>query len=141
MTGQFATRFSERNREAALANMAPPERKGWIQTPIAILLLFSPVACLILAMVHSSSQALQLRLLVLALPLVALGLYAFYRSGVSVYSDIRVDLLLIYPALFLAFLFWPALLVSSSCLAGDRRTRAGERYSLYNYMQGTLLRF
>lgn len=47
------------------------------------------------------------------LPLVALGLYAFYESGISVYTNIRVDLLLIYPALFVTLLSWPALIVAA----------------------------
>jgi hypothetical protein len=34
-----------------------------------------------------------------------------YESGVPPEVNIRIDLLLIYPALTLDFLFWPALLV------------------------------
>ena len=45
------------------------------------------------------------------LPPVALALYALYESGIPSEINIRVDLLLIYPALTLDFLFWPALLV------------------------------
>jgi hypothetical protein len=45
------------------------------------------------------------------LPLVALALYAFYESGIPSEMNIRIDLLLIYPAIVLDFLFWPALLV------------------------------
>jgi len=45
------------------------------------------------------------------LPPVALALYAFYESGIPPEMNIRIDLLLIYPALALDFLFWPALLV------------------------------
>jgi hypothetical protein len=44
-------------------------------------------------------------------PLAALALYAFYESGIPPEMNIRIDLLLIYPALALDFLFWPALLV------------------------------
>lgn len=75
-----------------------------------------PVACLLLfaLSLRRSTPPLvrrRLRLAVFLVPLAALGLYAFYETGISTYTNIRVDLLLIYPALLLAFLFWPALLV------------------------------
>ena len=41
MVVQFAVRFSERNREIALANMTSRERAGWIQTPVARSLSYS----------------------------------------------------------------------------------------------------
>ena len=47
------------------------------------------------------------------LPLAALGPYAFYESGISVYANIRADLLLLYPAHFVALLSWPAPIVAT----------------------------
>ncbi len=73
------------------------------------MILAAPVVCaalFALSLPHSvpEGRRRRLRLAVRLLPLAALGPYAFYESGVSVYTNIRVDLLLIYPALFVALL-------------------------------------
>ena len=102
-----------------LAGLAQPDggdRTGWVQVPVALMILASPVLCVTLYALSlprsvPGVRRRRLRLAVGLLPLAALGLYAFYESGVSVYTNIRVDLLLIYPALFLALLSWPALIV------------------------------
>ena len=84
--------------------------------PAAILILLSPVACLVLFAIslrRTASPSLRQRctVAVLVLPLVALALYVFYESEIPPEMNIRIDLLLIYPALVLDFLFWPTLLV------------------------------
>jgi chromate transport protein ChrA len=91
-------------------------RTAWVELPVAVLLILSPVACLILFVIslrRTVSPSLRQRCAVttFVLPLVALALYAFYESGIPPETNIRIDLLLIYPALALDFLFWPALLV------------------------------
>ena len=85
------------------------------------MILAAPVACVAcdalfaLSLPRSAPEGRRrrLRLAVGLLPLAALGLYAFYESGVSAHTNIRVDLLLIYPALFVALLSWPALIVAA----------------------------
>lgn len=80
------------------------------------MILAAPVVCVALfalSLPRSVPEGRRRRLAVGLLPLAALGLYAFYESGVSVYTNIRVDLLLIYPALFLAILSWPALIIAA----------------------------
>lgn len=91
-------------------------RTAWVELPVAVLVILSPVACLILFVIslrRTGSPSLRQRCAVttFVLPLVALALYAYYESGIPPETNIRIDLLLIYPALALDFLFWPALLV------------------------------
>lgn len=81
-------------------------RTAWVELPVAVLIILSPVACLILFVISlrrtgspSSRQGC------------AVATFAFYESGIPPETNIRVDLLLIYPAIGLDFLFWPALLV------------------------------
>jgi hypothetical protein len=95
---------------------ALPGRTAWVELPVAILIILSPVACLILFVISlrqtvppSSRQGCAVATFVL--PLVAVALYAFYESGIPSEMNIRLDLLLVYPALAVDFLFWPALLV------------------------------
>ena len=94
--------------------LAIQERTAWAQLPAAILILSSPVACLVLFAIslrRTASPSRGQRCTVAVLPLVALALYAFYESVIPPEMNIRIDLLLNYPALVLDFLFWPALLV------------------------------
>jgi hypothetical protein len=91
-------------------------RTAWVELPVAILLILSPVVCLVLFVISlrrtvSPSSKRRCAVATFVLPLVALALYAFYESGIPPEMNIRIDLLLIYPALALDFLFWPALLV------------------------------
>jgi hypothetical protein len=89
-----------------------------VQAPVALMILAAPVVCVALFALSlprsvPEGRRRRLRLAVGLLPLAALGLYAFYESGVSVYTNIRVDLLLIYPALFVTLLSWPALIIAA----------------------------
>ena len=95
-------RFSPQNRAVALEHAAT-ERSGRIQIPVFFLLLALPVAIMIL-FVRASSATISprarrhLRNAVSALAVFTLGLYVFYESGISGYSNIRVDLIVIWPA-------------------------------------------
>ena len=91
-------------------------RTAWVELPVAVLTILSPVACLILFVISlrrtvSPSSRQRCAVATFVLPLVAVALYAFYESGIPSEINIRVDLLLIYPALAVDFLFWPALMV------------------------------
>ena len=102
--------------EVPSAWLALQGRTAWVELPVAILLILSPAACLILFMISlrriwSPSLRQRCAVATFVLPLVALALYAFYESGIPPETNIRIDLLLIYPAIALDFLFWPALLV------------------------------
>ena len=96
--------------------LAIQEGTAWTQLPIATFILLSPVACLVFFLIslrRTLSPSLRQRCAVstFVLPPVALALYTLYESGIPSEMNIRIDLLLIYPALALDFLFWPALLV------------------------------
>lgn len=114
---QAAFRFSPGNRDFALQHMAPPERGAAIQTPAFLLILLAPIACVVLHLRLRSPRVgargkLRLRLaLWLALVLVP-GVYAFYESGISIHSNIRVDLLLLWPAIALTLLIAAASILS-----------------------------
>lgn len=97
-------RFSKENRDAVLRYMAPAERSAWIQAPIALLLLALPLIGLVFLLAQpisfvSDRMRRRLRRCNYVFPLIAAVLYAFYESGISIYTNIRVDLLLIWPAL------------------------------------------
>ena len=83
------------------------------------MILAAPVACVAcvalfaLSPPRSAPEGGRRRLDAGILPHAALGPYAFYESGTSVYTNIRVDSLLIYPALFVALLSWPALIAAA----------------------------
>jgi hypothetical protein len=81
------------NRATARRFMAPPERSLWVQAPVAVALLAAPVLAWLLL------RHPRRRRWTYAVAAAAAALYAFYESGISLYTDIRVDLLLIYPAL------------------------------------------
>jgi hypothetical protein len=95
-------RLSPQNRAVVLEHAAT-ERSGRIQIPVFFLLLALPVAIVILFVRASSAKISpptrrRLRQAVSALAVLTLGLYVFYESGISVYSNIRVDLILLWPA-------------------------------------------
>jgi hypothetical protein len=114
---QAAFRFSPENRDFAVTHMAPPERSAVIQTPTFLLIVLAPIVCVILHIRLRSTAASErvrtrLRLaLWLALFLVP-GVYAFYESGISVHTNIRVDLLLLWPAIALTTAIAAASLLS-----------------------------
>ena len=89
---------------------------AWIGLPLAILIILSPVVCLILFVLslrrrRPPSFRQRYAVAVFVLPLIALALYVIYEAGIPPEMNIRIDLLLIYPVLAIDFLFWPALLV------------------------------
>jgi len=83
-------KFSNANRETVLENMALPERKAAIQLPLLLIILFIPIFLKLQKRPHNFSIVLIL------LQFVA---YFIYESGISIHSNIRIDLLLVYPAL------------------------------------------
>ena len=95
-------RFSPQNRAVVLEHAAT-ERSGRIQIPVFFLLVALPVAIIILfvrilsAEISPRAQR-RLRQVISALVVLTFGLYIFYESGISAYSNIRVDLIVIWPA-------------------------------------------
>ena len=101
-----AFRLTPENRAFALAQMAPPERSAAIQTPAFLLILLAPLASIVLHLLQRSSVVIapvkfRLRLALWLVLFLVLPVYTFYESGISIYSNIRVDLLLLWPAIAL----------------------------------------
>lgn len=100
-------KFSDNNRMVVLKNMAPGERGGFVQYLLLFLILIIP-AFIFIAKCGKSSQVYFLsrkitkRCLIFFLFIFQFCIYAFYECGISFYTNIRIDL----------FLVWPALLVS-----------------------------
>lgn len=95
-------RFSPQSRAVVLEHAAT-ERSGRIQIPVFFLLLALPVAIVILFVRASSAEISpraqrRCRQAVSALAVLTLGLYVFYESGISAYSNIRIDLIVVWPA-------------------------------------------
>jgi len=84
-------KFSNASRETVLANMAPPERTAPIQLPLLLMVLLTPI---VLVLFGKSRSRMSFFLLILQFIS-----YFIYESGISIYSNIRIDLLLVYPAL------------------------------------------
>ncbi len=95
-------RFSPENRSVVLEHAAT-ERSGRIQIPVFFVILAMPFLMVTLLVRSWSTEISQkarrgLRLAISALAVLTLGLYVFYETGISAYSNIRVDLIVIWPA-------------------------------------------
>lgn len=111
--GRFLN-YSEEVKKLILSNMAPPERTGFAQDIALVFIVISPIIGIILytlSLFLAFKSKQYLRTIIFFIPLFALTVYLYYESGISVYTNIRIDLLLIYPALILSFIFWPILLI------------------------------
>jgi hypothetical protein len=125
--GWAVYRASADNLAVARRHMAPAERAGWLQLPLFLVIVAAPVASIVLAVRRRR------RRWIYALALMAAGAYAVYESGISTYTNIRVDLLLIFPALGLMALVVIVTSIGHVIRArgaqGRRRTEAQTRSS------------
>jgi hypothetical protein len=116
---QAAFRLTPENRVFVLAHMAPPERGAALQTPAFLLILLAPLACITLHLLRRSSAVsgpvkFRLRLALWLVLFLVPAVYDFYESGISIHSNIRVDLLLLWPAIALT------LVIAAASLLSDR---------------------
>jgi hypothetical protein len=89
-------------RAQVVEDMAPPEHSLILVFILGGLIVLSPVAGTILvgiARARETPEAAKKRRIAFAVMIGSFPVYAFYESGISVYSNIRMDLLLIWPAL------------------------------------------
>ncbi len=126
LQGGAVYRYSAENREAVINHMAPAERPLYIQGPIALLILALPIIGFIAfwRRNHNTDQqngVKRLDVLIIAIPMVAIALYVYYESGISVYSNIRMDLLIIWPALIATFSLWLVLAIKYLSLKRSNR--------------------
>ncbi len=109
--------FSEKNKNAVLENMAPAERGAAIQIPLFLAILLNPIICFC---VYMSSRTKSLtrrekktrRLIIVWLTLLQFATYIFYESGISMWTNIRVDFLVVGPALLASIVI---IIVSFAC--------------------------
>jgi hypothetical protein len=121
---QAAFRFSPESRDFALTHMAPPERSAVIQMPAFLVIMLAPVVCVFLHLVARSTAAgarvrTRIRLAQWLVLILTPAVYAFYESGISIHTNIRVDLLLLWPAIGLTLAIGAA-----SILFGTRSAQA-----------------
>ena len=110
--GGYVYRDTPANRAVVLRRMAPPERSLAIQLPLLLAVLCLPVVGFVLLAIARRVPAPKRTAIwrtVLIMPAAEIGLYAYYESGISSYSNIRIDMLVILPALLVALSLWPAL--------------------------------
>ena len=127
MLGWAVYRATADNLDVARLHMAPAERAGWLQLPLFLVIVTAPVAGIVLAVRGRRRRGLY------GLALAAAGAYAVYESGISSYTNIRVDLLVVFPALVvmaLVVIVTPIVdLIRARRGRGPRRTAAQTRSS------------
>jgi hypothetical protein len=125
--GWAVYRASAENIDVARRHMAPAERARWLQLPLFLVVVAAPVAAIVVAVRGHG------RRWIYALALVAGAAYAVYESGISSYTNIRVDLVIIFPALTAMVLVVSVTsivdLIRGRAGRGPRRTAARTRSS------------
>lgn len=91
--GWAVYRASAENIDVARRHMAPAERAGWLQLPLFLFVVAAPVGAFVVAVRGHR------RRWIYTLAATAAAAYALYESGISSYTNIRVDLLAVFPAL------------------------------------------
>jgi hypothetical protein len=71
-----------------------PDRSNAVQVPLFLLVLAIPVVAFVLRRRRGRVLAV--------LVVVQIGLYVLYETGISIETNIRVDLLLVYPAILVS---------------------------------------
>jgi len=102
---------TDENRMRVLTYMAPPEWGPNIKLLLFFLILIFPILGLIMlvsfyALKTNSIQKKSLYLFSLFAPILTLVTYLIYEMGISIYSNIRVDLLIILPVVGGSFILW-----------------------------------
>ena len=98
-------RFSPINRAAIISQMAPPDRATAIQLPLAAISILLAITSLLARIRPLLSSSRLTRLYVsVGSAAMSLILYGLYESGISSYANIRVDVLILWPALALSAL-------------------------------------
>jgi hypothetical protein len=110
-------RFSPINRAAIISQMAPPDRSMTFQLPLAAISILLAITSLLARIRPLLSSSRLTRLYVSAgSAAMSLILYGLYENGISNYANIRVDALVLWPALTLS-----ALMLATSLVGLFRR--------------------
>lgn len=97
---------SSENDETVVEHMVAPERAQFVQLPLFLVLTFSPLIGLAVYFLARLRRDRGLLLIVWAYPAIMLALYAYYESGISGATDIRLDLILISLGTGLTLVLW-----------------------------------
>jgi len=103
--------FTDQNRRKIRTHMAKPERAPKFQLLLFLLMLIFPIIGIVALKLSFSPKIEQataryLLLYSIVAPILTLVTYLIYESGISTYSNIRVDLLIIWPIVGASFILW-----------------------------------
>ena len=103
--------YTAENKKRVLTHMAPPEWAPNIKLLLFLLILVLPILGLITlvlfyALKTDSRRMRSLYLFSTVAPLLTLVTYIIYEMGISTYSNIRIDLLIIWPVVGGSFILW-----------------------------------
>lgn len=107
----YLIEYSDKNRATVLGNMAPAEWSAGVQIFLILLMAGFPLIALALYLFSkfriSTRRKMRLvKAFIMGAPLLTLFSYFIYESGISIYSNIRVDLLIVWPLVIGSFLLW-----------------------------------
>ncbi len=103
--------YTDENRSRVLTHMAPPEWPPKIKLLLFLSILIIPILGLIMlvlfyALKTDSRRMKSLYLFSIVAPILTLVTYLIYEKGISTYSNIRIDLLIIWPVVGGSFILW-----------------------------------
>ena len=103
--------YTDEHRRRVLTHMAPPEWAPKIKLLLFLLILIFPILGLIMlvlfyALKTDSRRMKSLYLFSIVAPILTLVTYLIYEMGISTYSNIRIDLLVIWPVVGGSFILW-----------------------------------
>jgi hypothetical protein len=103
--------YTDENRIRVLTHMAPPEWAPKVKLLLFLLILTFPILGLIMlvlfyALKTDSRRMKSLYLFSIVAPILTLVTYIIYEMGISAYSNIRIDLLIIWPVVGGSFILW-----------------------------------
>jgi len=103
--------YTAENKKRVLAHMAPAEWAPNIKLLLFLLILIFPILGLITLVLfytlkRDSRRMRPLYLFSIVAPILTLIAYFIYEMGISTYSNIRIDLLIIWPVVGGSFILW-----------------------------------
>ena len=103
--------YTDENRRRVLTHMAQPEWAPNIKLLLFLLILTFPILGLIMLVLFytlktDSRKMKSLYLFSIVAPILTLVTYLIYEMGISTYSNIRIDLLIIWPVVGGSFILW-----------------------------------
>ena len=103
--------YTAENKKIALTHMAPPEWAPNIKLLLFILIMIFPILGLISLVLFyvlktDSRRMRSLFIFSIVAPILTAVAYVIYEMGISTYSNIRIDLLIIWPVVGGSFALW-----------------------------------